>query len=744
MIKNIIFGKRSYLTSSIIKKINNYKVISSSNYNLEKLKLLNSGKYNYIFNNFYPSFKLNSLSPIDYENFLQLSLTNLVKILSNLKIKNINKIIYTSSCSVYGIKDNLKNFESDKYNRKVYAAFKYSSEKIIENFCRPNKIDFYVMRLFNTYGNANDNFSFIEKLINIKKNKLNLSLINNGMSFRDFIHLDDVASIYKKFLTNNYNPGVYDIGTGEGKLIKSLLNFINIEPKKIIHLNNINETTRSIADIKNLQKNLRKYKFISLENYFRKKLKIKTKKKIYSIKLNYPSIKHEGSVIYGAGYAGKKLYLKLKEQKEKIIFFVDDDIKKQNTFLENIPIINFKDLKKLNHRKIINKVFVAIPSIDKKKIKKINNKLNKSFFDVRYLPEKKFLLNNNININDIKNDQLNNFLDRQAIEIKKIRGLKNKKILVTGAAGSIGFEICRQLIYQGANQIIGIDKSEIGIYDKKNQVNNKIKFLLCDINDKVLLRQIILKNKISLIIHAAAYKHVNILEENIHSAVRNNIIGTKRVCEIAAKNNLDLILISTDKAVEPKSVLGYSKKICEQIVHYYNLNNKKNYFNIVRFGNVFGSSGSAIIKFVEQINNSEPITITNKSATRFFMTILEACYLVLETTSFKIKNKTFILNMGNPINIYQLAKKLGEYKRNLDSSYKIKFIETGLKKNEKLHEKLFEKNEILRKVNQNVFYVSNKKFFHPKFYKLFLDLEKNYKFYSKAKITNCLKTICKV
>ena len=744
MIKNIIFGKRSNLTSSIVKRINNHKVISCSKHNFDQLNLPYTGKNNYIFNNFYPSFKLNSLNHYDYENFLQLSLSDLVQILSNLKIKNVNKIIYTSSSSVYGIVDNLKNFELDKYNRKVYAAFKYSSEKIIENFCRSNKIDFYIMRLFNTYGNANDNFSFIEKLINIKKNKLNLSLINNGMSFRDFIHLDDVALIYKKFLTNNYSSGVYDIGTGQGKLIKNIVEFVDIEQKKIIHLNNVNETTKSIADIKNLQKNLRNYKFKSLENYFRKKLKIKNKKKIFSIGLNYFNNKFDGSVIYGAGYAGEKLYLKLKEQKEKIIFFVDDDIKKQNTLLKNIPIISFKDLIKLNNRKIIDKVFVAIPSLQKNKIKNIKVKLSKSFFDIRFLPEKKFLINDHINLNDIKIDQINSFLNRKKIDIKKINNLKKKNILVTGAAGTIGSEICRQLIYQDANKIIGIDQSEIAIYEKKSQINKKVQFQLCDVNDHVLFNQIILKNKINLIIHAAAYKHVNILEDNVHSAVSNNIIGTKKVCEIAEKNNIDLILISTDKAVEPKSVLGYSKKVCEQIVHYYNLNNKKNNFNIVRFGNVFGSSGSVITKFVEQINNNKTLTITNKSATRFFMTILEACYLVLETTSFRMRNKTFILNMGKPINIYKLAKKLGEYKKNLDSSYKIKFIETGLNKNEKLHEKLYEKKEILQKVNQNIFYVSNKNFLHQKFYELFLDLEKNYNFYSEEKIINCLKTICKV
>ena len=211
MIKNIIFGKRSKLTNSIIKKIHNYEVISSSNINYEKL---NSGKKkNYIFNNFYPSFKLNSLNPIQYKKFLELSVIKLVEILSNLKINNINKLIYTSSSSVYGIEDDLKNFEKDKYNRKIYASLKYSSEKIFENFCRKNEIKFHIMRLFNTYGDENDNFSFIEKLIKIKKNKFKLKLINDGIAYRDFIHIDDVAYICNKFLLKNFESGIYDIGT---------------------------------------------------------------------------------------------------------------------------------------------------------------------------------------------------------------------------------------------------------------------------------------------------------------------------------------------------------------------------------------------------------------------------------------------------------------------------------------------------------------------------------------------------
>ena len=232
MTKNIIFGKKSKLTDSIVKKIKNAQVISSADINFKKIKFKNKNKVNYIFNNFYPSFKLNDLNFLEYQKFVELSIQRLIEILSNLKVKNINKIIYTSSSSIYSLEENLRISEIDKYNRKIYASFKYSAEKIIENFCREKNIDFYIMRLFNTYGDESDKFSFIEKLIKIKKKNLKLKLINNGISLRDFIHLDDVSSIYKKFLNNKYTPGIYDIGTGEGQLIKNLVSFVNIDKKK--------------------------------------------------------------------------------------------------------------------------------------------------------------------------------------------------------------------------------------------------------------------------------------------------------------------------------------------------------------------------------------------------------------------------------------------------------------------------------------------------------------------------------
>lgn len=744
MIKNVIFGKQSRITTSIVKNLEDTEIISVSNLNYLKLKNNYKKKTNYIFNNFYPSFKLNNLNSGDFQRFADLSIVSLIKILSNLPTKNINKIIYTSSASVYNLTDGLMDTDADTYNRKLYASFKYSAEKIIQNFCQNKNLKFYIMRIFNTYGDHKDQFSFVEKLIKVKKKKLYLNLINNGISLRDFIHLSDVGFIYKKFLINQYESGVYDVGTGKGVLIKNLVKFVNIDKKKIINKNNISQINKSIADIEKLKKSIGNYKFKSVDNYLRDNLSIKNNKKLNLTKIDYPNAKYEGSVIYGAGYAGKRLFLNLKEQKEKVIYFIDDDPKKHNTLFLDIPVISFDDLKKIDNKKIIDKVFIAIPSLNKNKIEKLNYKLSEFFFDVRYLPEKKLLINDQINLNDLKVDQINSFLERKPIKRKKILSLKNKKVLVTGAAGTIGSEICRQLIFQDAKKIIGVDNSELSIYEKKNRLDKNIKLLLCDVNNQLLLNKIINDNKIDLIIHAAAYKHVNILEENIISAVCNNILATKNLCEIAKINNTDLILISTDKAAEPKSILGYTKKVCELLINFYNTKNKKNYFNIVRFGNVFGSSGSAVTKFIEQINNNQPVSITNKSASRFFMTILEACYLVLETTSLNIKNKTFVMNMGKPVNIYQVAKKLGQFKSTLDKNYKFKIINIGLKKNEKLHEILFDKKEIKHRLSKNFFYVSKQNFDFKRFIKLFKNLENTYQKGDNKKILNILKKICQI
>ena len=203
-IRNIIIGENSLLTSTLLKKLKNSKAYSSKNLKIKDIEKFNNRKKNYIFNNFYPSFKLNDLNSSQYEEFVELSLSKLSLILSQLESKNVNKIIYTSSSSIYNLNNNIKFIQDDKFNRIVYSSFKFSAEKLIQNYCRSKKIDFYIMRLFNTYGDESDKFSLIERLVNAKKNNLKLKLNNNGIAIRDFVHLSDVSKIYKFFYGLNF------------------------------------------------------------------------------------------------------------------------------------------------------------------------------------------------------------------------------------------------------------------------------------------------------------------------------------------------------------------------------------------------------------------------------------------------------------------------------------------------------------------------------------------------------------
>ena len=206
---------------------------------------------------------------------------------------------------------------------------------------------------------------------------------------------------------------------------------------------------------------------------------------------------------------------------------------------------------------------MTIPSLDKKSQKNMIMKLKTNFFDVRYLPEKKFLISDKIDMEDLNINEINSILNRKEIKLKRIKKLNTKTVLVTGAAGTIGSEICRQLLQHNVKKIIAVDKSEIGIYNQQKKIfKKKISFFLLDINEYSFLDKIIKDNKVDMIFHAAAYKHVNILENNIFSAVKNNVFATFNVCKLAVKNSCEMIFISTDKASKPYFNTWIYKKSC--------------------------------------------------------------------------------------------------------------------------------------------------------------------------------------
>ncbi len=748
MTYNIIIGKRSFLSLSL-KKINKKNIIFSISDLLDKSKIKKLNQYkkiNLVFNNFYPSSKLNFLKHQDYDEFKKLSIQPILDLFKNINVKKINKIIYTSSSSVYGLSENLNSETKDLFNRELYSSFKLACEKIIINYASKNNKKYYILRLFNTYGNKNDEFSFIEKIIRAKNNKKKIFLINNGSSIRDFINLNDVAKIYDKILKKNIKKGTYDLGTGKGSLIKDIVELVNISKKKITKINKIEEIQNSVADIDPLIKQIGNFKFSNLNSYIKKNVKNYSKIKNISFrKIVNKKNKETGVVIYGGGFAGKKIFKDLISNNENILYIVDDNIKIQNTIYENCPIISYQNLLKLKNFKNIKTIYLTIPSLGKKQKERILKKIKNNFFDVRFLPEKKFLLSDQISLNDLNINEINDILNRKQIKIKQIKKLSNKITLVTGAGGTIGSEICRQLIQQKVKKVIAIDKSELAIYNLKNELGHGIiTYKLIDINDKIFLEKLIIKEKIDFIFHAAAYKHVNILEKNIFSAVKNNIFSTYNICYLAKKHSCEMVFISTDKAANPKSILGYSKRFAEKICEYFNTKNPKDFIKIVRFGNVFGSSGSAITNFLDQINMDKPVKITHMQASRFFMTIMEACHLVLQTTEIKCSKQIFVLNMGKPLNIFRLARDLGKIKSKINPNYHFRYQVIGLQAGEKLHETIVDKKEIVTKHNSEIFLVKYKKSKIDDFIKLYNNLIFNYQKQNEENLFKFLSKIGKI
>ena len=715
MINNYIIGKRSNLSKNL-KKILPNSILISLKEEKDVEKLFNEKKkHNIIFNNFYPVSKLNEISIDNIDTFINETITSSAFLLKRLNYKLVNKILYTSSSSVYDSMENT-GYSKDLFNRKLYASLKLSNEKLFLNTANAKKVQCHIIRLFNLYG-GDDNFSIIQKIVNCHLFKKNFTLFNNGDGIRDFIQVTEVCKIYKLILNAKINlPEHLDLGSGSGISVKSIIEYIKFPKKNLIYKKKIfNETSSSIADVSWLDKINYKNKFNSaLEVFLQKKIKKRLTERIFRFQKetkNRIETNNEGVVIYGAGNAGKQIYKELVKNKENILFFIDDDTNLNNSSFNNIKIISYNYFKKIKKNYIINKIIFSIPSIKEQKEKIILNNLKKDNFDVRVIPSKKFLTSSILSLNDLRFLNLEQSINLENLKFDEINYFNNKKVLVTGGAGSIGSEICRQLVRQKCRKVFCLDNNEYGIYkirDLSNK-NKKIDMILGDVTNYDFLVNFLKIHKVNTVIHCAAYKHVNILEKNLRQAIQNNTIGTFNLCKASLDNNADFLLISTDKAVEPTSILGYSKRAAENVTRYLSAKNQKKIVNIVRFGNVIGSSGSAIPNFLNQINNNLPITITHKKASRYFMSINQACYLVLKTFDLKIRNKVFFLEMGKPIFIYNLVLKLINLKKRVLPDYKPSIKITGLKKGEKLDEILYSGNKKNKTKNKMIYYLNEKK-----------------------------------
>ncbi len=459
---------------------------------------------------------------------------------------------------------------------------------------------------------------------------------------------------------------------------------------------------------------------------------------------------YKNILIIGAGNAGKLLKKDIERNHpdRKIIGFVDD-----REEIENKNIIGkIGDLSRINKIYKIDEMIIAIPSASGSLIRRILLNNLKNRVPIKIVPRnQKIISQNDVSYGEIKLLEPEDFLGRPFIKkyIKKLeKYYKNKTVLITGGAGSIGSEIVRQLIDIGTKKVIVYDNSEYLIFCldqnlKEKGLRGKCELIIGSVLNYGKLNYVIKKEKPDMIFHAAAYKHVYLMEENIGESISNNIGGTKNVVDAAIANNVrQFIFISTDKVVNPTSVMGATKKLGEFYIKC--LNGKKTKFGVVRFGNVINSNGSVIPLFERQIREHKYVTVTHKKIERFFMSIREAARLVISSAARNTDGDIHILNMEGLMRVYEVAQCLIRSK-NLLPGEDIKVDIIGLKKGEKMTEELFtyvEKNNLKKTEVDDVFCLKNFEKCPTDIYCIFDELLKLSETYPNEKqIRNYLKNI---
>ncbi|MFW2566634.1 UDP-N-acetylglucosamine 4,6-dehydratase (configuration-retaining) [Aliarcobacter butzleri] len=397
--------------------------------------------------------------------------------------------------------------------------------------------------------------------------------------------------------------------------------------------------------------------------------------------------KTKNLVIYGAGKAGLQLQREFLSSEYKLICFIDDDEILHHRSIDGISIYSKEKYCSLFENQKFDLMIIAMPSASQEQIKIIYEFMQDKFEKIKILPSMNNILKKEEFTKQLKDIGVEDLLARypKDLDKKQIENfIKDKIVLITGAGGSIGSEISRQCKVYGAKQLILLDHSEFNLYSILEELKDEnIVPIMQSVRDIKVLESTFEKYKPQIVIHAAAYKHVPLVEYNILEGITNNIIGTKNCIDLSIKYGAQkFVLISTDKAVRPTNIMGTTKRICE--LYAQNVESKNTEIVAVRFGNVLGSSGSVIPKFKSQIEQGKNITVTHPEITRYFMLIPEACELVLQAASIGKGGEIFILDMGEPIKIVDLAKKMIELSGRSDIN--IEFC--GLRLGEKLYEEL--------------------------------------------------------
>ena len=422
-------------------------------------------------------------------------------------------------------------------------------------------------------------------------------------------------------------------------------------------------------------------------------------------------------LIYGAGNAAEKLYREIVDNptlKYCVVGFIDDNTTKHGRSIHGVPVLGgLKDLGRIKKQYDIKEVMIAMPSATGKQMRAVVDKCKECDLSFKTLPGMGEIINGKVAVKTLRDVHYKDLLRRKQIKLdsEKIYGYLNEKIvMVTGAGGSIGGELCRQIVKFQPRQLILFDVSEAGLYNIQMELKHRVGYqlhsaVLGQIQDEDLIDKVMQRYKPQVIFHAAAYKHVPMLEKNPWQAVTNNIRGNQVLLEKALEYKVShFVLVSTDKAVRPTNIMGASKRVCELMVQSYMGNGTR--MMAVRFGNVVGSSGSVIPLFRKQIKRGGPVTVTHPDVTRYFMTIPEASQLILQAGAQGKGGETFILEMGIPIKIADMARDLIRLSGRVpDEDIEIQF--TGLRQGEKLKEELITEGEGIVETNHDKIMVLN-------------------------------------
>lgn len=451
--------------------------------------------------------------------------------------------------------------------------------------------------------------------------------------------------------------------------------------------------------------------------------------------------KNNNTMIIGAGSAGKLLINEINNNQKgftnKIKCIIDDDKNKKGTYINGIPIVgNRKSITKYCDKYNINEIIIAIPSASKEVIGKISEECSKTKCDIKILPAMTALMNDNQSkemLDKMRPLSYEDFLGRDQIVVndKEIsNSITGKVIMITGGGGSIGSELARQIAKCKPKQLVIFDIYENNAYDIeqeliRNYPKLNLKVIIGSVRDYDRLEKVFNTYKPDCVFHAAAHKHVPLMEVSPNEAIKNNCLGTLNAAKLADKYKVKrFVLISTDKAVRPTNVMGATKRICEMIIQDFDKKSKNTDYVAVRFGNVLGSNGSVIPLFLKQIENGGPVTVTHKEITRFFMTIPEAVSLVLQASVYAKGGEIFVLDMGKPVKIYDLAKKIIKYK-GYEPNVDIKIEITGLRPGEKLYEEILMDEEGLKETPNKLIHIGKPiRFDSKKFEKKLEDLIK--------------------